>query len=55
MQRKEPLFTFIDFNQINWAREGCAVCSMDLTTDPAYWKEAVQLAIREIRRLGELC
>ena len=32
-QRNEPLFTFVDFNQQNWPREGCAVCSLDLTTD----------------------
>lgn len=31
-QRQEPLFTFADFNQLNWPREGCAVCSLDLTT-----------------------
>ena len=31
-QRQDPLFTFADFNQLNWPREGCAVCSLDLTT-----------------------
>ena len=31
-QRQDPLFTFVDFNQLNWPREGCAVCSLDLTT-----------------------
>lgn len=30
-QRQDPLFTFVDFNQLNWPREGCAVCSLDLT------------------------
>jgi hypothetical protein len=28
------------------------VCSLDLTTDPAYWKDAVRMAVIEIRRLG---
>ena len=51
-QRQDPLFTFVDFNQLNWPREGCAVCSLDLTSDPSTWKEAVQLAVKEIRRLG---
>ena len=51
-QRQDPLFTFVDFNQLNWPREGCAVCSLDLTTDPSSWREAVKLAVREIRRLG---
>lgn len=31
-QRQDPLFSFVDFNQLNWPREGCAVCSLDLTT-----------------------
>lgn len=53
MQRNEPLFTYIDFNQLNWPREGCAVCSMDMNTDPSCWKDAVKLAVREIRRLGK--
>jgi len=51
-QRQDPLFTFVDFNQLNWPREGCAVCSLDLTADPSCWRPAVQLAVREIRRLG---
>lgn len=51
-QRQDPLFTFIDFNQLNWPREGCAVCSLDLTTDTASWREAVRTAVVEVRRLG---
>jgi hypothetical protein len=51
-QRQDPLFTFIDFNQLNWPREGCAVCSLDLTTDINSWKKAVVMAVKEIRRLG---
>jgi len=51
-QRQDPLFTYVDFNQLNWPREGCAVCSLDLTTDPSCWKQAVTLAVNEIRRLG---
>jgi len=35
-QRQDPLFTFADFNQMNWPREGCAVCSLDLTTGTYY-------------------
>lgn len=31
---------------------GCAVCSLDLTTDPTSWRSAVQTAVVEIRRLG---
>ena len=31
---------------------GCAVCSLDLTTEPSHWKAAVRTAVIEIRRLG---
>lgn len=51
-QRQDPLLTFVDFNQLNWPREGCAVCSLDLTADASSWRDAVKLAVREIRRLG---
>ena len=52
VQRQDPLFTFVDFNQLNWPREGCAVCSLDLTTDTSSWRNAVVAAVKEIRRLG---
>lgn len=52
LQRSDPLFTLADFNQMNWVREGCAVCSLDLTTDISKWDKAVALAIQEIRRMG---
>ena len=51
-QRQDPLFTFVDFNQLNWPREGCAVCSLDLTTDPSSWRGAVKVAVQEIVGLG---
>jgi len=51
-QRQEPLFTFVDFNQLNWPREGCAVCSLDMTTEISQWKQAIKVSITEIRRLG---
>lgn len=37
---------------MNWPREGCAVCGLDLTTDASCWREAVRMAVLEIRRLG---
>jgi hypothetical protein len=37
-QRQDPLFTFVDFNQLNWPREGCAVCSLDMTTGNGFNK-----------------
>ena len=48
----DPPFTFVEFNQLDSAREGCAVCSLDLTADPKRWKDAVCTSLSEIRKLG---
>lgn len=32
--------------------KGCAVCFLDMTAEPAKWREAVKFAVREVRRLG---
>ncbi|KAL7536921.1 hypothetical protein ACHAXR_007470 [Thalassiosira sp. AJA248-18] len=48
----DPAFTFVEFNQLDSAREGCAVCSLDMTAEPARWEEAVTKSISEIRKLG---
>jgi len=48
----DPAFTFVEFNQLDSAREGCAVCSLDMTAEPYRWEEAVEKSISEIRKLG---
>jgi len=48
----DPAFTFVEFNQLDSAREGCAVCSLDMTSEPHRWYEAIQKSISEIRKLG---
>lgn len=48
----DPAFTFVEFNQLDSAREGCAVCSLDLTSETNRWEEAVIKAVSEIRKLG---
>lgn len=48
----DPAFTFVEFNQLDSAREGCAVCSLDLTAEPGRWKDAIEKSLAEIRRLG---
>mmetsp|Transcript_25241 Transcript_25241/g.54360 ORF Transcript_25241/g.54360 Transcript_25241/m.54360 type:complete len:1216 (-) Transcript_25241:175-3822(-) len=48
----DPAFTFVEFNQLDSAREGCAVCSLDMTSEPERWEEAVEKSISEIRKLG---
>lgn len=49
---EDPSFSFVEFNQLDSAREGCAVCSLDMTGDPGRWREAVCTSISEIRKLG---
>jgi len=48
----DPAFTFVEFNQLDSAREGCAVCSLDMTAEPHKWKEAISKSVQEIRKLG---
>jgi hypothetical protein len=48
----DPAFTFVEFNQLDSAREGCAVCSLDMTAEPYKWKEAIAKSLSEIRKLG---
>lgn len=52
LARDDPPFTFIEFNQLDSAREACAVCNLDVLAEPEKWEKAVSLAVREIRRLG---
>lgn len=48
----DPACTFVEFNQLDSAREGCAVCSLDMTAEPKKWKEAICKSLSEIRKLG---
>ena len=48
----DPAFTFVEFNQLDSAREGCAVCSLDMTAEPHRWKDAICKSVSEIRKLG---
>lgn len=52
MARNEPLFSFVEFNHLDSAREACAVCSLDMTADAGRWEDAVTAAIREMRRMA---
>jgi len=48
----DPAFTYVEFNQLDSAREGCAVCSLDMTAEPKRWKEGICTALSEVRKLG---
>ena len=50
---EDPPFNFVEFNQLDSAREGCAVCSFDLMADKSRWKEACHVAVAKIRQLGK--
>ena len=63
MSRCYVLFSFFLYHSLTLRRSlsllfshtlfsGCAVCSLDLTTEPSHWKAAVRTAVIEIRRLG---
>ena len=52
MTRTEPLFSFVEFQHLDSAREACAVCSLDMNGDAGRWEDAVAAAVRETRRMG---
>lgn len=49
----DPACTFVEFNQLDSAREGCSVCSLDMTSEPSRWRDAIGKAVSEIRKLGK--
>ena len=53
LARAEPLFSFVEFQHLDSAREACAVCSLDMNGDAARWEEAVAAAVKETRRMGQ--
>ncbi|KAH8055179.1 M16 peptidase-like protein [Aureococcus anophagefferens] len=53
MARTEPLFSFVEFQYLDSAREACAVCSLDMNGDAARWEDAVAAAVRETKRMGQ--
>lgn len=50
--RADPPYLSVEFNQLDSPREGCAVCFLDMTAEPAKWRDAVKFVVREVRRLG---
>jgi len=52
LARAEPLFSFVEFQQLDSAREACSVTSLDMTGDASRWEEAVASVITESRRMG---
>jgi hypothetical protein len=46
-----PPFTGIELDISDSGREGCAVSTLTITSEPKDWRGAVQVAIQEVRRL----
>lgn len=36
-------------HDLDWPREGICLTSLDVTTDPAHWRRAVQFAVVELK------
>ena len=44
-----PPFQFVAFNQLDYVCKGCAVYSLDLMSEPEYWKETIDVYTKEIQ------
>ncbi|KAK9810226.1 hypothetical protein WJX72_007002 [[Myrmecia] bisecta] len=47
----DPPFIGIDLDHSDSGREGCAVSTLTITSEPKDWRGATQVAIQEVRRL----
>ena len=50
---EELKITSFDLDFSDSGREGCTVTTLTVTAEPKHWKEAVQLAVNEVRRMKE--
>eukprot|EP00237_Pycnococcus_provasolii_P000043 CAMPEP_0119197254 /NCGR_PEP_ID=MMETSP1316-20130426/13197_1 /TAXON_ID=41880 /ORGANISM="Pycnococcus provasolii, Strain RCC2336" /LENGTH=1235 /DNA_ID=CAMNT_0007193039 /DNA_START=21 /DNA_END=3730 /DNA_ORIENTATION=+ len=46
-----PCFTSIELDHSDSGREGCAVSTLTVTSEPADWEDATRIAVQELRRL----
>lgn len=49
----DPPFIGIELDHSDSGREGCAVSTLTITSEPKDWRGAVQVAIQEVRRLQQ--
>jgi len=52
-QEANPPFTSIEMDHSDSAREGCTVSTLTIVAEPCDWQGAVQVAVQELRRLGQ--
>ena len=46
-----PPFTSIEFDHSDSGREGCAVSTLSVSSEPARWREALRVGMEEVRGL----
>jgi predicted Zn-dependent peptidase len=49
----DPPFIGIELDHSDSGREGCAVSTLTITSEPKDWRGAVQVAVQEVRRLQQ--
>ena len=49
----DPPFIGIELDHSDSGREGCAVSTLTITSEPQDWRGAVQVAVQEVRRLQQ--
>lgn len=48
-----PPFTAIELDHSDSGREGCTVTTLTVTAEPKNWRNAIKVAVQEVRRLKE--
>ncbi|KAK9684952.1 hypothetical protein RND81_10G245300 [Saponaria officinalis] len=48
-----PPFTAIELDHSDSGREGCTVTTLTVTAEPRNWRDAIKVAVQEVRRLKE--
>ncbi|KAK9704831.1 hypothetical protein RND81_07G013900 [Saponaria officinalis] len=48
-----PPFTAIELDHSDSGREGCTVTTLTVTAEPKNWRDAIKVAVQEVRRLKE--
>ncbi|EPS66722.1 hypothetical protein M569_08054, partial [Genlisea aurea] len=52
-QSSNPPFTSVELDHSDSGREGCTVTTLTMTAEPHNWRDAIKVAVREVRRLKE--
>ncbi|XP_051119262.1 stromal processing peptidase, chloroplastic [Andrographis paniculata] len=50
-QSSNPPFTSVELDHSDSGREGCTVTTLTVTAEPQNWKNAIKVAVQEVRRL----